>query len=201
MDKFAFKAKSYDKEERRVANVKNIANKIIDSIPLNKNMRAIDFGSGTGLLLENIAPYVKEIIAIDKSPSMNEVLSQKIPKLDCKVEIKEIDNTKTDIDIKVDLILSSMTLHHIEDVKSILQKFYNMLNNNGYIAIADLDIEDGSFHQVDTGVYHFGFDRKELVKVAKEIGFKDIKIDDASIIKKPYGEYSVFLLTAKKASN
>ena len=38
-----------------------------------------------------------------------------------------------------------------------------MLNDNGVIAIADLDIEDGNFHIEDTGVFHFGFERKNSV--------------------------------------
>ena len=198
IDKFEHKADSYDSEDRRVKNVDAIANMIKESIELNKNMSIIDFGSGTGLLLERIAPYVKQITAIDKSPSMNRQLMAKIEHLPCKVEIKEIDIIDTEFDTKFEAIISSMTIHHIEDVKELLQKFYNLLTDDGVIALADLDSEDGTFHKVDTGVFHFGFNREEFKSWASDVGFKDIKIQDASIVEKPYGKYGVFLLTARK---
>ena len=89
-----------------------------------------------------------------------------------------------------------MTMHHIKDVKAMFKKFYSMLKSGGFIAIADLDTEDGSFHSVDTGVEHFGFDREEFINCAKEAGFINCKIEDATTISKSYGDYKVFLLTA-----
>ncbi len=156
----------------------------------------MDFGSGTGLLLEKIAPFVEKITAVDISSSMNAQLRDKRDQLPCELDIQEIDLTKKTIDEKFDGIISSMTMHHIEDTETMLVKLYDMLNDNGYIAIADLDKEDGGFHSEDTGVFHFGFDRQEIVSAAKNAGFKKIKIKTASTIEKPQGMYTVFLLTA-----
>ncbi len=197
-DYFAPKAKSFDALERRVKNAKNIANLIVKNIELNKNMHIADFGSGTGLLLEQIAPYVSHISAIDISNSMNQVLKDKLPTIKCQVSIKNIDLTKDSLNCKFDGIISSMTLHHISNIKDIFTKFYNMLNNNSFIAIADLDTEDGSFHESDTGVCHYGFDRDEFLNSAKSVGFRDLKIIDAGYITKPYGKFSLFLLIGKK---
>jgi hypothetical protein len=91
-----------------------------------------------------------------------------------------------------------MTIHHIQDIKALFLKLYELLQVDGYIAIADLDIEDGTFHSDDTGVCHFGFDRDEIYSIAKEAGFTDIQIETASIINKPHRDFSVFLLSAKK---
>jgi len=195
-DKFAFKAKNYEQKLRRLKTAQDIANKIKKNISLKKDMHLIDFGAGTGLLLEQILPKVKKITAIDISPSMIEVLRDKKLK---NVEILKLDLIKESLDIKVDGIISSMTMHHIKDIEAMFKKFYSMLNSGGFIAIADLDKEDGSFHSVDTGVEHFGFDREEFINFAKEAGFKNIKIEDATIISKSYGDYKVFLLTAKRS--
>jgi hypothetical protein len=73
-----------------------------------------------------------------------------------------------------------------------------MLNSSGSIAIADLDKEDGTFHKDDTSVFHFGFDRDELLKIVMSIGFRKVKIQTVGLVEKPYGKYSVFLLTAYK---
>ena len=197
-DYFELKAESYDKDSNRVSNVDNIANSILSSIPFNKNMHIMDFGSGTGLLLERVAPFVKKITAVDVSEAMCKQLNEKIKNLDCEVEILQLDLTKTKLDMKFDGIISSLTMHHIKDIQSMFNDFYTMLNDNGIIAISDLDIEDGSFHTEDTGVFHFGFDRKEFQDKAIAAGFKNVKIITASIDEKPHGKYPVFLLTGNK---
>ncbi len=197
-DHFELKAESYDSDANRVSNVDNIANSILSSIPFNKNMHIMDFGSGTGLLLERVAPFVKKITAVDVSEAMTKQLSEKIKNLDCEVEILQLDLTKTKLDIKFDCIISSMTMHHIKDIQSMFNDFYTMLNDNGVLAIADLDIEDGTFHTEDTGVFHFGFDRKEFQDKAINAGFKDVKIITASIDEKPHGKFPIFLLTGNK---
>ncbi len=193
-DKFFKKANSYDKLDRRVLLARAAASKIKEQITLNKDMHLIDFGSGTGLLLEQFANDVKKITAIDISPSMNAVLKSK--NLPCELDILEIDITKTEPEIKADGIISSMTTHHIKDIQKLFKTFYKMLKPNGFLAIADLDKEDGSFHETDTGVEHFGFEREEFVKLAQNAGFKNCKIQDLYTIKKPYGKYDVFLLSA-----
>ena len=197
-DYFAHKAEAYDKEVARTDNVSNIANLILKEGSYSKEMKLMDFGSGTGLLLSKIAPYVGKITAIDISKSMNETLESKREQIDCELEIVEIDLTKEDLDQKFDGIISSMTIHHVKDTLALFKKFYGMLKMNGSIALSDLDTEDGSFHKVDTGVFHFGFDRKNFLNLAKRAGFKNLKIQTVGLVEKPYGKYPVFLLTGNK---
>jgi 2-polyprenyl-3-methyl-5-hydroxy-6-metoxy-1,4-benzoquinol methylase len=197
-DFFAEKAKDYDNEESRTQNVSTIAQTILREVAFSKEMGIMDFGSGTGLLLSEIAPYVGEITAVDISSSMIEVLQSKRNAIDCQLQIVQMDLTTATLDRKFDAIISSMTIHHIKDTLALFKKFHSLLKDNGTIAIADLDTEDGSFHTEDTGVFHCGFDRDEFVKSAKSAGFKDIKIQDASTVTKPTGNYSVFLLTGIK---
>lgn len=197
-DFFAEKAKDYDKEKARTDNVSNIANLILKEISYRKDMSIMDFGSGTGLLLSKIAPYVGKITAVDISKSMNGTLESKRETIDCDLEIKQLDLTTEPMNQQFDGIISSMTMHHVEDIPGIFKTFYGLLNENGTIALSDLDTEDGSFHKDDTGVFHFGFNREELVAMAESAGFKNLKIQSVGFVEKPYGKYSVFLLTGKK---
>ncbi len=196
-DYFKNKAASYD-DERKSNNVDNIANLIRDSIQLDTGMSIMDFGSGTGLLLERIAPSVKTITAVDISKSMNDQLINKRENIECNLELIEMDLTKSTIDKKFDGIISSMTMHHVEDIKAMFDKFYSMLDYGGFIAIADLDTEDGTFHDEDTGVFHLGFDRDELANTISLTQFRDVKIQTASALCKLQKDYSLFLLTAFK---
>jgi cyclopropane fatty-acyl-phospholipid synthase-like methyltransferase len=197
-DFFASKAKDYDTEVSRTQNVSTIAQTILKEVPFSKEMSIMDFGSGTGLLLSEIAPYVSQITAVDISPAMTDVLASKKEGIPCVLQIVQMDLTKETLNQEFDAIISSMTIHHIEEPLALFQKFYTLLKTEGKIAIADLDSEDGSFHTEDTGVFHCGFDREHFVQMAQKAGFIDIKIQDASTITKSNTNYSVFLLTAKK---
>jgi cyclopropane fatty-acyl-phospholipid synthase-like methyltransferase len=195
-DYFADKAGDWDKNRSRTDNLDNIAASIVKSITLDKAMHVMDFGSGTGLLLERIAPHVGKITAVDVSPSMNTRLQEKRDQIACDIDIVEIDLEKADIDTQFDGVISSMTMHHIEDIGAMFRKFHSMLKDGGFIAIADLDLEDGSFHPENTGVVHLGFDRNELSKSAVKAGFEAVQISSASVIHRHNGDFSVFLLTA-----
>ncbi len=195
-DYFAEKASTYEKTQSRVDNVQNIADTIRSEVRLDKTMHIMDFGSGTGLLLERIAPYVGKITAVDVSESMNAELRAKLGRLECDVEILAVDLEKTDIDRQFDGIISSMTMHHIENIQAMFEKFHRMLAEGGFIAIADLDKEDGSFHTEDTGIHHFGFDRAEIETWAAKAGFRSVRTTSASTIHKDDRDYPVFLLTA-----
>ncbi len=198
VDQFAHKSKSWDMNSKRVQNAKSIAALIVKNIKLNRSMEVMDFGAGTGLLSYFIAPFVRKIVAVDNSPSMLVEFENKCDEFSCETEVIEKDLSTETLDKKFDGIISSMTIHHLEDTTTLLSKLYTMLNDDGFIAIADLDSEDGSFHSDNTGVYHYGFDRIILENIAKRAGFKEIKFDLASTINKPHREFTVFLMTAVK---
>ncbi len=199
IDHFKEKAKSWDMNSKIVQNAKAIAELIVKNINLNKDMEIMDFGAGTGLLSYCVAPYVSKITAVDNSPAMLLEFQSKCDDFSCKTEVLEKDLSVEEISGKFDGIISSMTIHHLEDIAALFTKFNHMLKKGGFIAIADLDSEDGSFHSDNTGVQHFGFDRKVLEKIAKETGFKEIGFDLASTINKPHQTFTVFLLIAVKA--
>ncbi|WP_031569734.1 class I SAM-dependent methyltransferase [Rheinheimera texasensis] len=197
-DFFAAKAAIYEQNPQRVDNVVAIGQAIKAQVALQRDMQLLDFGSGTGLLLQQIAPLVAKITAVDVSPSMNAQLRAKAPDIGCQLEVLEQDLLKTPLNRQFDGIISSMTLHHIADIPALLREFHRMLKPGGFIALADLDIEDGSFHTEDTGVFHCGFDRADITAKAQAAGFTQVQVVDASVVQKPQGQYPVFLLTGRR---
>jgi 2-polyprenyl-3-methyl-5-hydroxy-6-metoxy-1,4-benzoquinol methylase len=97
-----------------------------------------------------------------------------------------------------DGLVSSMTLHHVEDLEAFFKTIYKNIKKGGFIAIADLESEDGTFHSDNTGVHHFGFSENELREIVEKSGFKDVKIENINTIQKPHRDFGVFLLTATK---
>lgn len=197
-DFFENKSKTYNKDSKRVRNVQTIANGMLEKITYTKEMHIMDFGSGTGLLSIEIAPYVGKITGVDMSQSMNKELKANKDLVACDLEILELDLSKSTIDKKFDGIISSMTLHHVEDIVALFKKFHTMLCDGGTIALSDLYTEDGTFHSEDTGVFHLGFDEKFIIKCAQEAGFKKVEICQVSVAKKPHQDFPIFLLTGLK---
>ncbi len=197
-DHFENKSKTWDMSSLRVKNAQSISDTILNNINLKRDMEIIDYGAGTGLLSYFIAPSVGLIVAVDSSPSMLHEFREKIGDFACEIEIVEGDISDLPHEKQFDGIISSMTLHHIEDISALLKGFYSVLKSGGFIALADLDREDGSFHSDDTGIFHHGFDREELRILASEAGFENIEFVDAGVIKKPHKDFPVFVMFASK---
>ncbi len=194
---FDNRAKEWDKLDRRVVLARNVAKAIYESIPLDNKMKIVDMGAGTGLLLRELLPYTGKAIAIDTSAEMLKELRSKVPK---DADVDTIQSDIIDITLNdIDLIVSSMTIHHIKSLETLFKKLYSFLKNGGYIAIADLMPEDGSFHSHgNEGVYHFGFEKERLIDICKKARFCDIDYKKVHTVTKSSGEYGIFLLTAKK---
>ena len=205
-NRFDKAASSWDEVPERVEMAKHFATAIEDIVPLDLKMRVMDFGCGTGNVAVRLSPLVGTITAVDSSTGMISMLEKKLAGSDLKnikpflAEFDE-DNFRN---ASFDLIYSCMTFHHIEDIEHVLRLFYKMLNPCGYLVLIDLAKEDGSFHDDNTGVVHFGFDPELLNHTLDEIGFTDIYSRTAYTRVKtlPSGisrEYPIFLITGMKS--
>lgn len=193
-------AHEWDKGDLRQLIAARTAETIEKHIPLNSEMDILDFGAGTGLLTYKIAPYVHSVTAVDTSVKMLDVLLDKKHK-EHRIKTACCDITQMPLDEKFDGIISSMAMHHVEDTEGFLHTLYAHLNPGGFIAIADLDKEDGTFHgHGNEGVFHFGFDRDALEALAITCGFDKIAFETALTIEKPAQRYPVFLMQAYKPS-
>jgi len=159
-DHFERKSKTWDLNSKRVKNAGAIAD-----IALKSDMTIADFGAGTGLLSYFVAPYVDTIVAIDNSPSMLEMFKLKCNEFECKIQLLHHDLDSDTLPHVYDGIISSMTIHHIANQQKLSEKMYAMVAQGGFIAIADLYKEDGTFHDDNTGVFHFGFEHEVLEEI------------------------------------
>ena len=196
-DHFKDRAKTWDGGSIRVDGAKKIADSINETIKLQNHMEIMDFGVGTGLLGFEIAKYAKKVYGVDTSKSMIEKLKEKNTS-EISIDTYCQDIVKDPIERTFDGLVSSMTLHHVEDLKAFFDTIYKNIDEKGFIAIADLESEDGTFHSDNTGVFHFGFDGDELCKIVSDAGFKDVEFKNINTINKPQKDFGVFLLTAKK---
>ena len=197
-DLFNEKAKDWDANKMRKMLSSAIGSSILEHVSLHDQMRVMDFGAGTGLISSQVAPLVKKIVAVDISEAMLNKLASK-PELHGKVEIVCQDIIHKPIAEKFDLIMSAMAMHHVKDTPRLIQRFSEHLSPGAFIALADLDKEDGSFHPEDTeGIFHLGFKRNELQIILEKYGFGGIRFLTAHTVNKEEKKYPIFLVTATK---
>lgn len=202
--KFDQVAANWDQGAGRQELADNIARTIIDSVNIKAHMNVLDFGCGTGLLTLNLQPLVRLIIGVDSSAGMLDVLNKKI-------ESQKLNNIKTQlVDIQedgilegtFDMVVSSMTLHHIQDLQGLFQQFSQVIPPGGLLCLADLDLDEGMFHQDNKGVFHFGFDREIIRNTLERSGFDVIHVKTAAMMTKIVQggkkSFSVFLIIAQR---
>jgi predicted TPR repeat methyltransferase len=167
-------------------------------VALSPDLAVMDFGAGTGLLGVGLAPFIGRLHAVDVSEAMLAQLAAKEALRD-KVVVHRHDLLAGPLDLRVDLVVSAMAMHHVADVAALLRALHAHLVPGGRVALADLDAEDGSFHPPGTeGVFHAGFDRAALGAQLAEAGFEDIAFDTATVVEKGGRRYPIFLVTARR---
>jgi ubiquinone/menaquinone biosynthesis C-methylase UbiE len=77
-------------------------------------------------------------------------------------------------EVQLDVIFSSMALHHMPDPDTLLQRACSLLRPGGRVCILDLDEEDGSFHGDDASVAHHGFSARRMEGMLLAAGLVDI---------------------------
>jgi len=202
---FDGEAAAWNEHPGRVKLAKDVARAISQQVALTPQTRVMEFGCGTGLLATQLQPLVHSIVGADTSQGMLDVFKSKIAKLELhNVRAAWIDPAKSDpLAGNYDLIVSSMTLHHVEVIEPLIAQFHKITAPGGHLCIADLDLEAGRFHDDNSGVFHFGFDRHRLRNAFMAAGFDEVRDSTAAEMVKPAksGEmqrFTIFLLTGKK---
>lgn len=201
---FDSRAKTWDDDPMKAARAEAVAREICAQMALEPQMTALEYGCGTGLLSFALHEQFKHLTLADSSSGMLAVLEEKIK----AGAIDHMSALRLDLasdplpNERFNLIHSLMTLHHIDDTDALLRALYALLKSPGYLCLADLDSEDGSFHSADfTG--HRGFDRQTLQRQATEAGFRNVRCSTVFTISKTVAnggekDFPVFLLVAEK---
>jgi ubiquinone/menaquinone biosynthesis C-methylase UbiE len=200
MISFDERAKSWDADPMKVDRARRVADALRAALPLRPEMTALEYGCGTGLLSFCLQQEFASITLADTSEGMLEVLAAKIAEagvsnmLPLRLDLASDPPPAS----RFDVTYSLMTFHHLPDTEAMLGQFAALLNPGGWLCIADLDAEDGSFHTDGSTDIHLGFERAALQQQVEAAGFGEVKFATAYTIQKNGRQYPVFLLTAQK---
>ncbi len=198
-------AAQWDSNPGRVDLARAVGAAIARAIPLQPGWRVLDCGAGTGLLTLNLQPRVGSMLALDSSAGMLEKLAQKL----AAAAITNVQTRHWDLEAKpfpeadFDLVVSSMTLHHLRNVPLVFSRLAHVLKPGGWLAVADLDTEDGSFHGQANDVFHHGFERAQIAEWLSNARLRWVSVRDAHSMSKPDStgqmrSYGIFLAVGQK---
>jgi len=101
----------------------------------------LDIGTGTGRLLELLAPFADSLLGIDASPAMLALARNRLSRADlahCRVRLGDAYRLPFPA-AQFDLILAQMLLHHAEDPAAVLAEARRVLRPGGLLVVIDLD--------------------------------------------------------------
>jgi tRNA (cmo5U34)-methyltransferase len=203
MSQFDASAREWDSNPGHWERSEAIAKAIIETVPLKPGMKALEFGAGTGILSFLLESHFSEITLMDSSGEMVKVMHEKVERTGLKyLRPLFFDLEKADYsDQTFDCIYTQMAMHHVGDIGKVVDRFFEMLNPGGWLAIADLYREDGSFHG-DGFTGHPGFEPEQLKNTFEKAGLSQVTTRPCFVVRKMINtsllEFPVFLMTAQK---
>jgi 2-polyprenyl-3-methyl-5-hydroxy-6-metoxy-1,4-benzoquinol methylase len=153
--------KAYESWQRRVA-------PLIENI---SEIKVLDFGCGTGLLTERLAPLCHEMVAVDTSVGMIDVLDKKMAKggpgnissLVATIDHASIAASPYELS-KFDLVVASSVCSFLPDLEATLCHIATIMNPNGIFVhwdwIDDLPIDTVRGAFVKAGLSRLRIDKE-----------------------------------------
>ena len=202
-------AADWDDNPVRMGIARAVITAVSNELRLEPGMTALDFGCGTGIVALALAPLLRQVIGADTSAAMLAVLQDKAravgaDNVSTRLLTPGSDDAESLAGLAVDIVITSMALHHIPDTGAVVARLRDAMRPGGQLAIVDLDSEDGSFHGDVPGIAHFGFDRGRLAELVRAAGFVDVHTRTVHhVVRSTPGEdadrsYPLFLLTARR---
>lgn len=203
---FQKKLMMWDKDPSRLNMTHKIAQAMLNRTSPRGNEVLLDYGTGTGLIALEFRNSVKKIVAVDSSKDTLTFLQKKL-NADSITTIEPLEwsiGSDPSQLPKFDIIIVSLTLHHVTDTRQAAEVFYSILNPGGTIAVADLDPDNGESHGPEMTVQN-GFVRENMREIFKKAGFTNIEFENVATLTKVSSktgeikDFPIFLMIAHKA--
>ena len=196
-------AEQWDSSPVRGERARTVASEIMRRLP--SGGRWLDIGSGTGLLGLALSSHADHVSLGDTSQGMLEVARRNIADagLNDRMDALFCDAEQWSSEVpsqEYDAIVSLMALHHMEDQRSVIRALVEQVRPGGWVALADMDADDGSYHaDGDIVPAHHGTERALVEQLLRECGCQNVLISTVMTISKSGRDYPVFLATAQVA--
>jgi len=138
---------------------------------------AADIGAGTGFMTEGLLNAGLNVVIVEYTQEMIDILKQKFSHLR-EVQIIKSNQQKIDIaDNSVDYVFSNMFLHNIETPVEMIKDMLRILKPGGKLAIIDLAEHGYEDFQKQFNHRWPGFNMPDMYEWFVQAGLKEISIE------------------------
>ena len=134
-----------------------------------------DLGCGTGQLTEVVAPYVRQVIAVDSSADMLDAARLRVGGAG-NVDLRQGELESLPIDAGVlDAAMLSLVLHYSPSPGRALVDVARVLRPGGRVLVVDMLPHERQEYQQQMGHVWLGFSEKQIGKFLTDAGFSDVR--------------------------
>lgn len=158
----------------------SLRKKALSMINMTRGNIAADLGAGTGFITEGLLQQRLQVIAVDQSSEMLNVLKKKYAHyegLECRVG--ESENLPI-VDASVHCVFANMYLHHVESPQTTIMEMVRILKPGGKLVITDLDEHQFMFLRTEHHDRWMGFRRSNVEAWLIAAGMKNVQVTCAS---------------------
>jgi ubiquinone/menaquinone biosynthesis C-methylase UbiE/DNA-binding transcriptional ArsR family regulator len=143
---------------------------------IDRSLVVGDLGCGTGQLTDAIAPYVKQVIAIDSSVDMLDAARSRVG------DARNVDLRQGDLENlpvgpgQLDAAMMSLVLHHAPSPAKALAEVARVLRPGGRVLIVDMLPHEREEYQQQMGHVWLGFSEQQMTRFLTGAGFSDVRV-------------------------
>lgn len=135
-----------------------------------------DLGCGTGRTSAAVAPFVRQVIAVDASDEMLAAARHRLGAVD-NVEVRQGALESLPIaDGSVDLALLVLVLHHVGDPAAVLKEARRVLAPGGRLIVIDMQPHDREEYRGQMGHVWLGFSESQIGRLLAGAGFSATRV-------------------------
>ena len=135
-----------------------------------------DLGCGTGQLTEVVAPYVRQVIAVDSSADMLDAARLRVSAAR-NVDLRQGELESLPIEAgQLDAAMISLVLHYSPSPGRALAEVARVLRPGGRVLVVDMLPHERQEYQQQMGHVWLGFSEKQIGRFLTGAGFADVRV-------------------------
>lgn len=180
-----FKANAGEWEHIRALHApeKDVEAAILKAITAQPIDNLLDAGTGTGQMLELLAPHVKRAVGVDVSPEMLAIARDRISRVGAQnSQVRLADTYRLPFPNGTaaqgfDAVLFHQVLHYLDDPQAAVLEAARVMRAGGRLLIADFAPHELEFLRTDYAHRRLGFSDKEVQGWFAAAGLKSLSSD------------------------
>jgi ArsR family transcriptional regulator len=172
-----------------------VERRLLQAVPPGRYERLLDLGTGTGRMLELLAPRVGQAVGLDRSREMLAIARGRIAAADlgqCTLRLGDLHAVPF-ADAAFDLVVAHMALHFVDDPSLAIAEAARVLAPGGRLLIVDFDRHTREELRAQHAHVHLGLAPREILG-----WFEDAAIEALETVSLPGSPLTVMIWQGQK---